>query len=47
VAVATLTVGAFDYIMKPVDLNRLRDVLATAILIKGKSRQAPLTEGEG
>jgi DNA-binding NtrC family response regulator len=41
VAVATLAAGAFDYVMKPVDLQRLHEVLAAAILMSGKVPPEP------
>jgi CheY-like chemotaxis protein len=33
----TLRGGAFEYLMKPVDVNRLREVLAAAVLLSGKA----------
>jgi two-component system, NtrC family, response regulator PilR len=41
VAVATLAAGAFDYVMKPVDLQRLRGVLGAAIVMSGKVPPEP------
>jgi len=35
-AKTTLQVGAFDYAMKPVDLARLRELLAAAMALSGK-----------
>ena len=36
-AVTALKAGAFDFVSKPVDLQRLRDLIATAIKLKEKS----------
>jgi DNA-binding NtrC family response regulator len=36
VAKATLRDGAFDYVSKPFELTRLRDLLGSALLISGK-----------
>jgi DNA-binding NtrC family response regulator len=36
IAKATLRDGAFDYVSKPFDLGRLRDVLGSALLMGGK-----------
>jgi CheY-like chemotaxis protein len=36
VAQATLREGAFDYVMKPVEIARLREVLAAAMALSGK-----------
>ncbi|OUS29926.1 sigma-54-dependent Fis family transcriptional regulator [Gammaproteobacteria bacterium 45_16_T64] len=35
-AVSALKAGAFDFVSKPVDLQRLRDLIATAIKLKSK-----------
>jgi len=37
-AVTALKAGAFDFVSKPVDLQRLRDLIATAIKLKGNSK---------
>ncbi len=33
----TLRDGAFDYVMKPVDMNRLRELLTAAMALSGKA----------
>ena|SRR2546426_10802756 len=40
VARTTLREGAFDYVMKPVEIGRLREVLAAAIALSGKAPPA-------
>jgi CheY-like chemotaxis protein len=40
IAKATLREGAVDYLMKPLDMGRLREVLATALLLSGKTPPA-------
>jgi DNA-binding NtrC family response regulator len=37
VAQTTLRDGAFDYVMKPVEISRLREVLAAAMALSGKA----------
>lgn len=39
-AVTALKAGAFDFVSKPVDLQRLRDLIATAVKLKDKSSTA-------
>jgi two-component system, NtrC family, response regulator PilR len=36
-AKTTLQAGAFDYVMKPVDIARLREILAAAMALSGKA----------
>jgi two-component system, NtrC family, nitrogen regulation response regulator NtrX len=36
IATTTLREGAFDYVMKPVHITRLREVLAAATVLSGK-----------
>lgn len=40
-AVQALKLGAFDFISKPLDLNHLRNIVANALKIEGKSRDRP------
>jgi CheY-like chemotaxis protein len=39
-AKATLQAGAFDYVMKPVEMGRLRELLAAAMTLSGKEPPA-------
>jgi two-component system, NtrC family, response regulator PilR len=39
-AKATLRAGAFDYVMKPVNLSRLRELLTAAMALTGKEPPA-------
>lgn len=49
-AIAALKAGAFDFVSKPVDLARLRELVSTAVRLKAPSATAdiaPPTEDEG
>lgn len=42
-AVASLKAGAFDFVSKPVDLNRLRDLVNTALKLEDSNKPKPLS----
>ncbi len=43
-AISALKAGAFDYLTKPVDLNRLRELIVTALRLQSQARQPASAE---